>query len=633
MRRQPRATADTEVPFPGGSGRTTRRAWPAHCTENELTPTANTEDVTVMAPRDVVERVDELLEAMYGSADLGNVQDVLGEAVYIMLSKQTREVVYQRVYANVRRRFPTWLQVRRARLATIERIVRPAGFGNQRASQLQALMREVDRVNRELEVGPYGSAGADLTLEFLREWAPDDAEAFLENLPGIGPKSARCILSYAMGEDRLAVDTHVRRILRRLGIVEDRPGKPDHDVFEAAVPRARRVRLHINLVHHGRALCQESAPRCGECPLVSFCADGRAAAAARAGVDTAIDLFAGAGAMGLGFEEAGFRVAAAVEIERHAAQTYRLNHPGVPVLEAPAEKVTGDILRGWVPGLAAPAAVFAGPPCQGYSAAGARTIGDRRNLLFRHVSRIARELGARSVMIENVPGVQRVNGVSYTSRITASLREAGYVTWGEPATLRASDFGVPQNRRRLFFVGVAPGVAPPVPPTPTHRAPGVTSAVDDLPDTPTLIQRLEGLPVLAAGEGGERYEMTGGAVVLNSTAMSHSADVVNKIESIPPGGGPISYRRLDGDVARTLVAGHRALPVHPTQHRSITVREAARIQGFPDSYFFCGPRASQPLQVANAVPPALARAVAASLRASLEAVAPSVGAKPAEGAA
>jgi DNA (cytosine-5)-methyltransferase 1 len=586
-----------------------------------------------MAPGDVVERVDELLEATYCSADLGNVQDVLGETVYIMLSKQTREAVYQRVFANLRSRFPTWRQLRRARRATIERAVRAAGFGNQRAGQLQELMREVDRVNRELGVGPYADADADLTLEFLRDWAPEKAEVFLEGLPGIGPKSARCILSYAMGQDRLAVDTHVRRILTRLGIVEDRAGKPDHDAFEAAVPRARRVRLHINLVHHGRALCQESAPRCGECPLVSFCAEGRAAAASRAGDRTAIDLFAGAGAMGLGFEEAGFRVAAAVEIERHAAQTYRLNHPGVPVLEAPAEKVTGDILRRWVPGLAVPATVFAGPPCQGYSAAGARTIGDRRNLLFRHVSRIARELGARSVMIENVPGVQRVNGVSYTGRITASLREAGYVTWDEPATLRASDFGVPQNRRRLFFIGVAPGVALPDPPLPTHRAPGEASAADGLPGTPTLIQRLEGLPVLAAGEGGERYEMAGGAVVLNSTVMRHSPEVVQKIAAIPRGGGPISYRRLDADVARTLVAGHRALPVHPTQHRSITVREAARIQGFPDTYFFCGPRASQPLQVANAVPPPLARAVAAGLRVSLDGAAAPAGTEPAEGAA
>jgi DNA (cytosine-5)-methyltransferase 1 len=597
-----------------------------------LTPTAQTPDVTTMAPGDVVERVDELLDDMYRSADLGNVQDVLSEAVYILLSKQTREPVYQHVFAELRRRFPTWLQLRRARLATVERVIRPAGFGNQRAGQLHALMHEVDRANRELGTGPYRREGGDLTLEFLREWRPQDAEAFLENLPGIGPKSARCILSYALGQDRLAVDTHVRRILTRLGVVADRPGKPDHDAFEAAIPPARRVRLHMNLVHHGRAVCQETSPRCGECPLVSFCAAGRASAAGAAADRAAVDLFAGAGAMGLGFEKAGFRVVAAVEIDRHAAQTYRLNHPGVPVLEAPVEEVTGEVLREWVPGLGEIAAVFAGPPCQGYSAAGARTIGDRRNLLFRHVSRIARELGASSVMIENVPGVQRVNGVSYTARITASLREAGYVTWDEPETLRASDFGVPQNRRRFFFVGVAPGIPLPDAPAATHRPPG-SEGEGDLPRTPSLLQRLAGLPELGPGEGGERYEMADGTVVLNSTVMRHSPAVVEKIAAIPRGGGPISYRRLDGDVARTLVAGHRALPVHPTQHRSITVREAARIQGFPDTYFFCGPRASQPLQVANAVPPPLARAVAAHLRASLDAAVPPAGMEPAEGAA
>ncbi|WP_428119278.1 DNA cytosine methyltransferase [Candidatus Poriferisodalis sp.] len=322
--------------------------------------------------------------------------------------------------------------------------------------------------------------------------------------------------------------------------------------------------------------------------------------------------------MGLGFEQAGFRIAAAVEIERHAAQTYRLNHPGVPVIEAPVEDTSGDDLRSWLPGFVVPAVVIAGPPCQGYSAAGARTVGDWRNLLFRHVSRLATELEARTVLIENVPGVRRVNGVSYTGQITSSLRDAGYETWEYPATLRAFDYGVPQNRRRLFFVGVGPGVAPPAVPPPTHVPPGAASTHHALPETTTLDRRLKDLPSLGPGEGSERMRLPDGRVVLNSTAMNHSPRVVAKIRSIRPGGGPISYRRLERDVARTLVAGHRALPVHPREHRTITVREAARIQGFPDSYFFCGPRASQPLQVANAVPPALAQAVAKELRASLE---------------
>jgi DNA (cytosine-5)-methyltransferase 1 len=96
--------------------------------------------------------------------------------------------------------------------------------------------------------------------------------------------------------------------------------------------------------------------------------------------------------------------------------------------------------------------------------------------------------------------------------------------------------------------------------------------------------------------------------------MHHSKAVIKKIRSIEPGKGPISYRRLEKDVARTLVAGHRALPVHPWLDRTISVREAARIQGFEDTYVFCGPRSEQPLQVANAVPPPVARVVAKHIK-------------------
>src|SRR5262245_45009545 len=100
-----------------------------------------------LVPAEALSRVDELLEATYVSADLGNLQDVLGEVVYILLSKQTRQAVYQRVFADLRRRFPTWTGLASARHATIERVVRPAGFGEQRAGQLRSLLRIVDETN------------------------------------------------------------------------------------------------------------------------------------------------------------------------------------------------------------------------------------------------------------------------------------------------------------------------------------------------------------------------------------------------------------------------------------------------------------------------------------------------------
>ena len=471
----------------------------------------------------------------------------------------------------------------------------------------------------EISTIPWGTAAADAVLGRVDEIleAEHESGAFGATTDDL---------------DRCDVGGHALRVLGRLGVVgAAERGKQNYSgsgaviggsgagAPEAVVPGEVSVQLRVNLARHGRDVCTESAPRCGSCSLVSFCEKGRSWVAEAADGPAVVDLFGGAGAMGLGFEQAGFRIAAVVEIERNAAQTYRLNHPGVPVLEASVEDVSGDALRSWIPGLGAPAGVIAGPPCQGYSAAGARTADDRRNLLFRHVSRIARELRARSVLIENVPGLRYVNGVSYTEQITGSLRDAGYETWGQPVALRASDFGVPQNRTRLFFVGVSPGVGLPTVPAPTHVPQGDPVSDAALPQTETLLQRFQGLPSLGPGEGSERLRMPDGRVILNSTAMKHSPRVVAKIKAIPQGGGPISYRRLEDNTARTLVAGHRALPVHPSENRAITVREAARIQGFPDSYFFCGARANQPIQVANAVPPALAQAVAEALRTSLDA--------------
>jgi DNA (cytosine-5)-methyltransferase 1 len=112
----------------------------------------------------------------------------------------------------------------------------------------------------------------------------------------------------------------------------------------------------------------------------------------------------------------------------------------------------------------------------------------------------------------------------------------------------------------------------------------------------------------------ERLVTADGREFLNMSTMRHSRQVIERIASFKPGEEPISYRRLGPVEARTIIAGHRALPVHPVEHRTISVREAAVVQGFPLDYFFCGPRAERPLQVANAVPPPLAAAVARHLR-------------------
>lgn len=564
--------------------------------------------VVELDPRNVIQRIDELLEARYQSADLGNLDDPLAETIYILLSRQTRETIYRRVFADLRRRYPRWIELLEAPEEEVAEVLRPSGFHRQRARQLQDLLSHVAAANEHRSVGPAADPPGDLTLDFLHALTDPEAEEFLSSLPGIGPKSARCVLAYALERATFAVDTHVHRIFTRLGLVASNGRKRDHDPFQDAVPPRIRKRLHINLVHHGRAVCRTSSTRCGDCVLVSFCGQGRAQVA-RDKRPVAVDLFAGAGGLGYGFRQAGFRVALAVEPDRHAAQTYRLNHPGTPVIEAEIDKsTTAKSLRRYMPGVRAIAVLLAGPPCQGYSAAGARNPRSPINRLYRHVARLASELGAETVCLENVPGVRRVNGHGFLNSIRDALRRAGFAT--EAHLVHACHYGVPQHRARYFFLGRrGTGAAAPGAPASTHR-PLHSPDGDPRTPTPRLADLLDELPALPEGTVAETYEDAEGTRYWNMSTMAHSPEVVAKIAKIVPGEGPISYRRLDLDEARTLIAGHRAFPVHPTLDRTMSVREAAIIQGFPRDYAFCGPRAWQPLQVANAVPPPLAEAVA-----------------------
>lgn len=559
---------------------------------------------------DVLDRVNELLELRYRSGSLGNVEDPLAEAVYIILSRQTRESAYQRVYRDLRREWPTWEALLDAPIDDLVEVLRPAGFGPTRARQVKDLLSAVAKECRK-----RGLDGA-ISLDWLHKMPDPEVEDFLLSLPGIGPKSARCIMHYSLERDALAVDTHVRRVLDRLGLVKDPGGKVKHASYEDAVPAPYRRSLHVNLIHHGRAFCRSTSPRCAECPLISFCRTGRDRQVDTQGSPVAVELFAGGGGLGEGFTRAGFKVAAAVEWDRDAAQTYRLNHPGTIVVEADATELKPDELLALAPLARHASTVIAGPPCQGYSVAGRRKADDEKNELYRVVIAYAKALDTRFLVIENVPGMRKVEGRKFVDAVADEIEGAGYSV--EPYTLRACDYGVPQLRRRVIFMAQRSdaGVAPTRPPT-SHCAGSFCEmgCGDDpgsrcgRPATPTVLQCLSDLPRFDAGQDAEYYRIADGRILLNASTMQHSERVLAKISGIRPGTGPISYRRVHADVARTIVAGHRALPVHPVLDRTISVREAARIQGFYDDHCFAGFRSRQPLQVANAVPPPLAEAV------------------------
>ena len=361
--------------------------------------------------------------------------------------------------------------------------------------------------------------------------------------------------------------------------------------------------LSQRLAKHAGRCCTERNPKCGACPLVSFCPEGmKRAARYGKGKPLAVDLCSGAGALSAGFRSEGFHVVLAVENDKSAAQSYRINNPGVPVIEADVRAIRpSQALRALGLRRGDVAITIAGPPCQGYSAAGPRKPRAERNFLFRSIARIAKGLGADIIVMENVPGLRRVGGVSFENRILRCFDKAGYR--GTSTVADSSAFGVPQRRRRVIFICARPNY-------PLDSF--VLRKLKRSPPNPTVAKALRALPRPTVAGRQPRYR-TRRTTVPNHRAMAHNASVIKKIRGICCGEGPLSYRRLSTQLAHTIIAGHRAMPVHPRQHRTITVREAARLQTLPDTFRFLGPHSQQPLQVANVVPYLLSRAIARSL--------------------
>lgn len=210
--------------------------------------------------------VDTCLRKVYRTAPLGNKRNALNELIYIQLSVRTREGAYQSTYHALRRQVNgQW-----ARLQSLpdDRIEQQIAIGGMARVKMRRIREILNRVTER-----FGR----VTLAPLRSMTNTEAERFLCSLPGVGHKVARCVLLYSLDRDVFPVDSHCRRILERLGLMP--PGfdrKTDYDAIQSLVAPALRHTLHVNMVHHGRAICTPVTPRCGDCPLLKRCAQGRA---------------------------------------------------------------------------------------------------------------------------------------------------------------------------------------------------------------------------------------------------------------------------------------------------------------------------------------------------------------------
>ena len=341
----------------------------------------------------------------------------------------------------------------------------------------------------------------------------------------------------------------------------------------------------------------------------------------------AVDLFSGAGGSTLGIMAAGFKPVAAVDIDGWATTTYERNLglTGVAVFKEDLRELSGEDLLSAIGLLPGELDLLVGcPPCQGFTDHGKPD--DPRNSLILVFAERIREIRPVAVIFENVRGILR-RGRPLFDRFVERLRRAGYrPAW---SLLEAADYGVPQRRKRVILVALKRGLPKPVLPAPTHARPGLASKLGLLPWR-TVRDAIADLPPLAPGE---KYPH-----IPNHEAPAHSERVLKIIRMIPKDGGTIRdlpreywlrchlrhdghkdvYGRMRWDApAPTITTGvytpSKGRFIHPEQDRGITMREAARLQGFPDWFVFEGPRVAQSRQIGNAMPPPLIEAVARSL--------------------
>ena len=327
-----------------------------------------------------------------------------------------------------------------------------------------------------------------------------------------------------------------------------------------------------------------------------------------------IALFAGGGGLHLGFSQEGFQTIFATDVNASAADTFAANLPGVKFLLADVRHLTPQMVLEITANQPVDI-IIGGPPCQGFSTLGDQIQGDPRNSLFEAFARIVRWTQPTCFLMENTSYLRSQYSGRYEQEICLLLSSLGYQIF--PKTLNAADFGTPQIRKRAFFFGTRLSNSF-LWPDPTHSP----EPIDELSPYQTVGEAIMDIATLAT--------LKEPSYLPNHIALRHSDKVIARYKLIPEGGRlpppqslPIEIRRRNfgntykrlhrGRPSLTLVPGNNAFPIHPTEDRSLTAREAARLQDFPDEYTFMGTRAEQCKLVGNAVPVRLARRLAEAI--------------------
>lgn len=338
-----------------------------------------------------------------------------------------------------------------------------------------------------------------------------------------------------------------------------------------------------------------------------------------------IDLFSGVGGLSLGFEKQGFEILIANEYDKSIATAYTENHKNTKMIVGDITSLDLNKTFGVYTGKID--VVIGGPPCQGFSQKGQRkTIHDERNFLFKYYVAVVKLVKPKYFVMENVPNLLTAENGYFFKEIEELFNMMGYSL--EHGVLNASNYGVPQNRRRAVIIGKLNGKAPKLP--------------EPRNDKVTIWDAISDLAFLVSGEGTYEQEYrkspeseyqkllrSDSETLYNHAVTKHSPLALERLAMIPPNAGKEvlpkehltksiysgTWTRMRKDEISVTITTRFDTPssgkfTHPFLDRAITVREAARIQSFPDDFKFVGNKGSQMKQVGNAVPPLLAAAIA-----------------------
>lgn len=351
-----------------------------------------------------------------------------------------------------------------------------------------------------------------------------------------------------------------------------------------------------------------------------------------------VDLFCGCGGFSKGFEEAGFKICFGIDMWKDATITYQKNFPEAAVLNEDITKVSGkDILEGSRLNANEVDVIIGGPPCQGFSVSGKRMIDDERNRLYKSYVQIVSQIKPKVFVMENVPGLVRLFKGQVAEQVKEDFTNIGYHV--QMQILSADAYGVPQQRKRVFFVGIRDDLAErgieysyPEPVRGVGMGLDVWTSKDAISDLDFVPDdRVLGEDIAYKLPAENDYQKTmrqGSKSILNHSITLHNTRTKEIIAMVPDGGNykdlpeelwntrkvHIAWTRMDSrKPCFTIDTGHNH-HFHYKENRVPTVRESARIQSFPDTFEFVGIKTSQLKQVGNAVPPLLAKAIAESLK-------------------